>query len=81
MEELSFWFPAKRFGWGWGPPRRWQGWAVLLFWLATLILGIVCLLSYHVRPLGVFGYVLLMTAVLFLICYIKGEPLRWRNGE
>ena len=24
-----YWFPAKRYGWGWGPPATWQGWAVL----------------------------------------------------
>lgn len=23
------WFPAKTVGFGWGPPRRWQGWVVL----------------------------------------------------
>ena len=20
-----YWFPAKRYGWGWGPPSTWQG--------------------------------------------------------
>jgi hypothetical protein len=24
-----YWFPAKRYGWGWGLPVTWQGWAVL----------------------------------------------------
>ena len=26
----QYWFPAKRRGWGWGPPTVWQGWAVLV---------------------------------------------------
>lgn len=26
----KYWFPAKRFGWGWGLPSAWQGWVVLL---------------------------------------------------
>jgi len=30
----DFWFPAKRFGWGWGPPTKWRGWAVLAASLA-----------------------------------------------
>jgi hypothetical protein len=21
----DFWFPAKRYGWGWGLPVKWQG--------------------------------------------------------
>ena len=25
----KYWFPAKRYGWGWGPPNNWQGWVVL----------------------------------------------------
>jgi hypothetical protein len=24
--QTDFWFPAKKFGWGWGPPVKWQGW-------------------------------------------------------
>jgi hypothetical protein len=29
--ERKYWFPAKRYGWGWGIPSSWQGW--LVFWL------------------------------------------------
>ena len=36
-ETKRYWFPAKRYGWGWGPPATWQGWAVLILWLAVLI--------------------------------------------
>lgn len=25
----KIWFPAKRYGWGWGLPVTWQGWVVL----------------------------------------------------
>ncbi len=27
--EKKYWFPAKRYGWGWGIPNVWQGWLVL----------------------------------------------------
>jgi len=30
--ERKIWFPAKRYGWGWGPPVCWQGWVVVLLW-------------------------------------------------
>ena len=26
--ERKYWFPAKRYGWGWGMPNTWQGWLV-----------------------------------------------------
>jgi hypothetical protein len=26
----KIWFPAKRYGWGWGLPCCWQGW--VFFW-------------------------------------------------
>jgi hypothetical protein len=32
----EYWFPAKRYGWGWGPPRVWQGWVVLAIFFALL---------------------------------------------
>jgi hypothetical protein len=82
MDDPSrYWFPAKRVGWGWGPPRTWQGWTVLLVWIGAFITGTVFFVPYHVSSLGFLGYVLLMTAVLALICYIKGEPPKWRSGE
>jgi len=28
-QEQNYWFPAKRYGWGWGIPVTWQGWAVM----------------------------------------------------
>jgi hypothetical protein len=27
--ERKYWFPAKRYGWGWGIPCSWRGWLVL----------------------------------------------------
>ena len=31
------WFYAKRYGFGSGPPRTWQGWLVLAVYLAVII--------------------------------------------
>ena len=36
-KKSRFWFPAKRYGWGWGPPVCWQGWAVLLGYFALML--------------------------------------------
>ena len=34
--ERDYWFPAKRYGWGWGIPNRWQGWLVLAVFAGLL---------------------------------------------
>ncbi len=79
--EPKFWFPVKRYGWGWGPPVRWQGWVVLVVYLALVGGGI-----YYFDPkrtaLGFFAYMLALTAVFVAIVALKGEkPARWRWGK
>jgi hypothetical protein len=37
--EPPYWFPAKRYGWGWGLPMTWQGWLVLAAFLALVVAG------------------------------------------
>jgi hypothetical protein len=77
--ELRYWFPAKRYGWGWGPPVTWQGWAVLLVWLAAFFSG-VRYFAYRHGLLHI-AFAGAMVLVLLVICYLKGEPPRWRWGK
>jgi hypothetical protein len=73
------WFPAKRYGWGWGPPRCWQGWAVLGSYVALLAVGVaVTLPSHHV--VFFVAYEIFLTALLITIAWWKGDPPRWRWG-
>jgi hypothetical protein len=37
--ERKYWFPAKRYGWGWGVPSSWQGWLVLAAFVGLLVVG------------------------------------------
>jgi hypothetical protein len=78
-DDRKIWFPAKKYGWGWGAPRTWQGWVVVVVWLAA-----VELLNYFVRPEissgKFFGLIVLMVIVLLAICLWKGEKPRWRWG-
>jgi hypothetical protein len=76
----TYWFPAKRYGWGWGAPTTWQGWAVLAAWFTALAAGMIFLRMRH-HPLWWLIYVLGLTALIALVFYWKGEPLRWRSGE
>jgi hypothetical protein len=66
-EVETFWFPAKRYGWGWGPPVRWQGWAVLVVY--ALLLTAFLLSS------------VVLTVLLLIVCWLKGERPRWRWGD
>jgi hypothetical protein len=78
--EPQYWFPAKRYGWGWGLPNCWQGWLVF----AAYLLGIAVaggFLAASNQMLLFFLSVGLLTSGLIVICYLKGEPPRWRWGD
>ncbi|HVU49140.1 MAG TPA: hypothetical protein VHL80_00545 [Polyangia bacterium] len=77
-----YWFPAKKYGWGWGPPTRWQGWVFLLVWLAVNIAGAVRLHPLlPTRPGLYVAWIVLMLAIMVAVGYAKGEPPRWRWGD
>lgn len=44
-KNKNIWFPAKKFGWGWGLPKVWQGWVTFG---ACLIIGMAPLLYFSV---------------------------------
>jgi len=76
----TFWFPVKAYGWGWGLPVKWQGWVVLILYFALLLSGI----SYLIAQGGsrsILIYAAILTAVLVIIIFVKGErPAKWRWG-
>jgi CHASE2 domain-containing sensor protein len=76
--EKKIWFPAKRYGWGWGPPCAWQGWLVMLLWLALLCAG-ACFMA--TRVVLFVAYAVVLSLGLIAVCLIKGEKPRWRWGK
>jgi len=78
--KRGYWFPAKRYGWGWGFPSTWQGWGVLVLYLGSLLL-----IAYVFPPDDkTTSFVLATLAVsllLLVVCWIKGEPPAWRWGK
>jgi hypothetical protein len=74
-----YWFPAKKYGWGWGSPTTWEGWLVLIGWLAVTV-PVSIWLGRESTPLFLL-VVVLMTGLLVLVCYLTGEPPRWRWGD
>lgn len=75
----EYWFPAKRLGWGWSLPRAWQGWLVLALFFVALFAGSVFLLPNLGKGAFVI-YCALLCAILIGVCWLKGEPPRWRGG-
>ena len=75
----QYWFPAKRYGWGWGVPSTWQGWLTLLLFIATVVFDGILFAgrnwpAYSISLAGAL-------AALIAICLWKGEPPRWRWGN
>jgi hypothetical protein len=79
-DQRKYWFPAKRYGWGWGVPTSWQGWTALVLFFALVLLGVFVLLPSR-GPLVFLLYSAILCAVLILVCWAKGEPPRWRWGD
>ena len=78
--DRKYWFPAKRYGWGWGLPVRWQGWLVIAAFVGLLVLG-VFLFPPRTQMAAYLTYVIALGALLCAVCWLKGEPPRWRWGE
>jgi hypothetical protein len=79
-DKNGYWFPAKRYGWGWGLPVSWQGWVVLATFGSLLGAGFfVFPPKQELAPFLVYAAVL--CALLIAICWFKGEPPRWRWGD
>lgn len=74
----KYWFPAKRYGWGWGPPCAWEGWATLAVFLILITAGAFWLT--RISVLAYIVYAVVLGGLLFGVCWIKGEPPRWRSG-
>ena len=78
--QSKYWFPAKTYGWGWGLPSSWQGWLVMAAFVALLLAG-----SFVFPPGAALGsylaYTVVLCGLLVWVCWLKGEPPRWRWGK
>jgi hypothetical protein len=58
-------------------PGVWQGWAVLGAFV--VLLGAGALALPRIGPLAFVAYAMGLTVLLMLVCWLKGEPPRWRG--
>jgi lipoprotein signal peptidase len=77
-DNTRYWFPAKRYGWGWGLPTMWQGWVALLAFVVALAVSAFVLLPQNPKEFVV--VTIIAVAVLTGVSYMKGEPPSWRWG-
>ncbi len=76
----GYWFKAYKSGHGWYP-ASWQGWAVIILYLALLAHSFWQIDSTtHSISDTFFGFLprfFMFTAVLIIITYLKGESITW----
>jgi len=79
----KLWFKRRLYGWGW-VPARWQGWFVILIFIALLVWNGFTL-DESVEPtktqlLWFLGRTVVLVAVLLFVCWKTGEKPRWQWG-
>ena len=81
-EQPRYWFPAKRYGWGWSFPVTWQGWVVIAIYVAFIGLGAFVIVPAR-RPAVFVAYLAFLSLLLTAVCWAKGEPPgeRWRKRD
>ena len=76
----NYWFRAKRYGWGWGLPLTWQGWIVFIAYIVSVIACTFVFPPEENKAVFIVS-VAVLSLIFIAICWIKGEPSRWRWGE
>ena len=69
QENKDFWFPAKEYRFGCGLPVTWQGWMVLLGYLAVVL--VTALMLSESRDLLRFMPLHLVLMGLFIFIFLK----------
>ncbi|MBF0232196.1 MAG: hypothetical protein HQK65_04060 [Desulfamplus sp.] len=72
-DNKEIWFPAMKYGIGWGFPITWQGWIVLLSYVSLLLLGGLLIGNSPFLIIPFVIYVFILSGILFYICWKKGE--------
>ena len=69
------WFGPKRFGWGW-TPVAWQGWLVVVAFLAAVVLS-----GFYLGGAARAAVVVALIVVLILVAWLTGDSpgSRWRR--
>ena len=83
--DKKLWFVRKRYGYGW-TPSTWQGWTLLLGYLALVPAGTLILRGaprnkFSMQIVWYLIYVSVLSAILVLVTRAKGPTAKWRWGK
>ena len=67
------------YGWGWGFPTSWQGWATLIVY-GMLLITHAFLFPPEEQLAPFLAYTDAISIALIVVCVKKGEPTQWRWG-
>jgi hypothetical protein len=80
----GYWFKRKLYGWGW-TPAKWQGWLVIAAFIAFIIWDFMRLKASFPLEIDALTpwsmHTLIAVIILIVICYSKGESLKWQWVE
>jgi hypothetical protein len=81
-EKRDIWFPAKEYGWGWGLPCAWQGWAVMLVYIGLVVAATIVIQPARGGNMKLYlAIVIISSLLLCLVCWWKGEKPSWKWGD
>ena len=77
----GYWFKRKLYGWGW-VPVKWQGWAVVAVFVLIILLSALTIgkTPTDSEITWFTAKIILSVILLILICYKKGDKLKWQWG-
>jgi hypothetical protein len=81
--EKGAWFRAKKFGYGAGLPFKWQGWALIAFYLMALAgISVLSKQESAIPQASAFAMFLVVTAIFIAIARRRTNgSWKWRWGD
>jgi lipoprotein signal peptidase len=80
-KNKDIWFPAKKYGIGWGFPVTWQGWVVSLSYLLIVLGGSFILTDTPRSKMLFLSFIFILTFLFVYICIKRGEKFKWRWSD
>jgi membrane-associated phospholipid phosphatase len=82
--KYTYWFKANKNGMGWRP-ANWKGWLMIVVYIAGLVYSFnqVDKGAHSISDIliGFFPKFLILTALLIILTYLKGESIVWGEKE
>lgn len=80
--KYAYWFKANKNGMGWRP-ASWEGWLMIVIYIVSLVYAFMGDLgrTFGDKLINFFPKFLILTALLIILTYLKGESIVWGEKE